>query len=127
MFCDWLVDTVLALWAGDLGNPIALVVGPKAAGNPIALVVGPKAAREIGALLATHTHQIPLCGRSARVCAGRWFRVFVLHFFLPPPGELCDRGWSQLGGGHSGDAFWRDLGGKRPRLWPLVRCALNRA
>jgi hypothetical protein len=27
------------------------------------------------------------------------------------------RGWSQLGGGHSGDAFWRDLGGKRPRRW----------
>ena len=50
MFCDCLVDTVLTLWAGDLGNPVALVVGPKAAGNPIALVVGPKAAGEIGAL-----------------------------------------------------------------------------
>jgi hypothetical protein len=38
----------------------------------------------------------------------------------PPGGELCGRGWSQLGGGHSGDALWRDyLGGKgeRPRRW----------
>jgi hypothetical protein len=44
MFCDCLVNAVLALWAGGLRNPVALVVGPKAAGNPVALVVGPKAA-----------------------------------------------------------------------------------
>jgi hypothetical protein len=41
-----------------------------------------------------------------------WWCVLVLQFFLPPPGELCGRGWSQLGGGHSGDAFRRDWGGK---------------
>ena len=40
---------------------------------------------------------------------GLWF-VLVLHIFLAPPGELCGRGWSQLGGGRSGDALWRDLG-----------------
>ena len=39
-------------------------------------------------------------------------------FFLASPGELCGRGWSQLGGGHSGDAFWMArFGGKRPRRW----------
>jgi hypothetical protein len=48
--------------------------------------------------------------RSGRGCL---CSVLVLHFFLPPPGGLCGRGWSPLGGGHSGDAFWRDarLGG----------------
>jgi hypothetical protein len=52
-----------------------------------------------------------------------WF-VLVLHFFLaPPPGERCGRGWSQLGGGHSVDAFWRDLGGKRPRRWCTNRAS----
>jgi hypothetical protein len=36
---------------------------------------------------------------------------------LAPPGGALRPGWSQLGGGHSGDAFWRDLRGKRPRRW----------
>jgi hypothetical protein len=31
--------------------------------------------------------------------------------------DRTGRGWSQLGGGHSGDAFWRDLEGKWPRRW----------
>jgi hypothetical protein len=58
--------------------------------------------------------------------------VLGLHFFLPPPGERCGRCWSQLGGGHSGDAFWRDLGGNGPAAgalnraypWPASGCQL---
>jgi hypothetical protein len=50
---------------------------------------------------------------AAGVCVLSW----CCNFVSPPPGELCGRGWSQLGEGHSGDTFWRDLGGKRPRRW----------
>jgi hypothetical protein len=51
-----------------------------------------------------------------------WF-VLGLHFFLGlPRGEQrCGRCWSQLGGGHSGDALWRGLGGGRPRRWCVNR------
>jgi hypothetical protein len=119
MFCDWLVDTVLAFWAGDLGNPIALVVGPKAAGNPIALVVGPKAAREIGALLATHTHQISLCAlRGSARAAG--FVSWCCNFFCLPRGNSATgAGPSWVGGTRampSGD-IW---GKTAPPSWPLV-------
>jgi hypothetical protein len=57
---------------GAVGNPLALVVGPKAAGNPLALVVGPKAAGEISALRrATQKFASP----------GGLCSVLVLHFF----------------------------------------------
>jgi hypothetical protein len=49
---------------------------------------------------------------------GLWF-VLVLQICSPPPaGQLCGRGWSQLGGGHSGDApLWRGFfGGTAPPL-----------
>jgi hypothetical protein len=94
------MSAVLTFGLGDLGNLLALVVGPKAAGNPLALVVGPKAAGEISAF-----------------CLG------AAIFLASPGGELCGRGWSQLGGGHSGDALWRDLGGKWPRRWCTNRAS----
>jgi hypothetical protein len=87
MFCDCLVNTVLALWAGDLGNPVALVAGPKAAGNPIALVVGPEAAGENKCIAASH--QISLCAGPLVLCLGA-------AFFLAPP-----RGSSAAGDGPS--------------------------
>jgi hypothetical protein len=54
-----------------------------------------------------------------------WLFVFFLYFFLPPPGELCGQCWDQLGGGHSGDAFWRDLGGNGPDSWAPIGLALG--
>jgi hypothetical protein len=92
MFCDCLVNTVLALWAGDLGNPVALVAGPKAAGNPIALVVGPEAAGENKCIAASH--QISLCAGPLVLCLGA--------FFLAPPGGalrpgMAPAGWGALG------------------------------
>jgi hypothetical protein len=66
-----MMDTVLTLWAGGLRNPVALVVGPKAAGNPIALVVGPKAAGENKCSAASH--QISLCAGPLVSCLGAAF------------------------------------------------------
>jgi hypothetical protein len=91
MYCDCLVNTVLTLWAGDLGNPVALVVGPKAAGNPIALVVGPKAAGE-NKCSARHPPNLPL-----RRAAG--FVSWCCNFLAPPRGSSAARaGPSWVGG-----------------------------
>jgi hypothetical protein len=87
------VSTALTLWAGDLRNPVALVVGPKAAGNPIALVVGPKAAGENSAL---HSHPKSLIrARPVVLCLG------ATNFVAPPGGALrpglVSAGWGALG------------------------------
>jgi hypothetical protein len=50
--------------------------------------------------------------RAAALCVLSWGREFA----SPPPGELCGLGGSQLGGWHSGDAFWRDLAGNGPEF-----------
>jgi hypothetical protein len=46
--------------------------------------------------------------------------VLQMQMFSPPPDQLCGRGWSQLGGGHSGDALCRDSGGAPYSAPPLV-------
>jgi hypothetical protein len=57
--------------------------------------------------------------RPSVVCLGAAF-----FFLARPPGERCGRCWSQLGGGHSGDALWRDLGANGPEFWASIglRC-----
>jgi hypothetical protein len=54
MFCDWLVNTVLTLWAGGLGNPVAKGhwVIPRTARNAARKLSA--AAIDYAALLATH-------------------------------------------------------------------------
>jgi hypothetical protein len=109
IFCDGLVNAVLAFGPGDLGHSSrqrALSrsrTAPTAARKLICCCD-----RDLVALQAWDKFAI----RSGRGCL---CSVSVLHFFLPPPGGLCGRGWSQLGGWHTGDALWRYLGGGRPR------------
>jgi hypothetical protein len=45
----------------------------------------------------------------------------VLQICRPFPGQLCGRGWSELGEGHwGGGGFWQDLGGNGPAAGALI-------
>jgi len=109
IFCQGLMKAVLTLWAERSWESCR----QRALGRP---VIAPRAGRK-RFLPASQIWWLPKPGTNS-LGPGRWPLVVCLGAvnLLASPGELCGRGWSQLGGVHSG-GIW---GGNGPAAGALI-------